>query len=318
MNPGATPISGVPATVDAISAAAQTGLPSTSASPIDAAAEAAAAIALAADPARKLIVLLADGLRADTARDYMGYLQALNEAGRAQWRSLRCELPSLSRPLYATVINGEPPLAHGILGNGQAGQPLTHHLFQRLDAQGVPAAVTAYHWFYELLAGEVFDPLQHRDAVPAGCGIQAARWYWEDDYPDSHLLADAEALRRAHLPVQGPSLLFIHPMGPDLAGHVHGGESTQYAMSARKLDMLLAQLLPRWHAEGFDLLMTSDHGMNADRMHGGPLPVEREVPLVWVPHDGAVGLALPEQQTDIAGWILERLGIAPAPGGATA
>ena len=258
---------------------------------------------------RKLVVLLADGLRADTARNYMGYLQALHEAGRAQWRSLRCELPSLSRPLYATVINGEPPLAHGILGNGQAGQALSHHLFQRLDALGVPAAVAAYHWFYELLSGEVFDPLRHRDAVPASCGIAAARWYWEDDYPDSHLLADAESLRRTHLTVDVPSLLFVHPMGPDLAGHLHGGESTAYAMSARKLDMLLAQLLPRWHADGFDLLLTSDHGMNADRMHGGPLDIEREVPLLWAPHDGAVELALPERQTAIAPWILARLGV---------
>ncbi|WP_067065283.1 alkaline phosphatase family protein [Roseateles chitosanitabidus] len=258
---------------------------------------------------RKLVVLLADGLRADTARDYMGYLQALNEAGRAQWRSLRCELPSLSRPLYATVINGETPLRHGILGNGQAGERLERHLFQRLQGRGVPAAIAAYHWFYELLAGQVFDPLRHRDQTLPGLGIAAARWYWEDDYPDSHLLADAESLRRAVLATSGPALLFIHPMGPDHAGHVHGGESTQYAMSARKLDMLLAQLLPRWHADGFDLLLTSDHGMNADRMHGGPLPIEREVPLIWAPHDGAVSLTLPDRQTGIAGWVLERLGI---------
>ncbi|WAC73584.1 alkaline phosphatase family protein [Roseateles sp. SL47] len=234
-------------------------------------------------------MLLADGLRADTARDYMGYLHALHDAGRAQWAELRCEMPSLSRPLYATLLNGEPPLAHGILGNGhagQVGQALPRHLFQVLQAQGLRSAVAAYHWFYELLSGEVFDPTRHRDALPAGTGIVGARWYWEDDYPDSHLLADAESLRSTH----APSLLFVHPMGPDLAGHVHGGESTAYAMSARKLDMLLAQYLPRWHAAGYDLLLTSDHGMNADRMHGGPLSVEREVPLIWVPHDaGAAG-----------------------------
>lgn len=262
-------------------------------------------------PPRKLVLLLADGLRADTAHDYMGYLQALHEAGRARWSSLRCELPSLSRPLYATVINGEPPLVHGILGNGQAGQKLARHLFQPLQTHGVRSAVAAYHWFHELLTGEVFDPLRHRDALPEGCGIVGARWYWEDDYPDSHLLADAEALRQAH----APSLLFIHPMGPDLAGHLHGGDSTAYAMSARKLDMLLAQCLPRWHADGYDLLLTSDHGMNADRMHGGPLAVEREVPLVWAPHDAAAGdalaIPLPGRQTEVAAWVLERLGVAP-------
>lgn len=269
---------------------------------------------------RRLVLLLADGLRADTARDYMGYLQALQEAGRARGCELRCELPSLSRPLYATVINGEPPLVHGILGNGQAGQALPHHLFQRLHAQGRTSAVAAYHWFYELLSGEVFDPLRHRDALPTrlGTGIVGARWYWEDDYPDSHLLADAESLRQQH----APSLLFIHPMGPDLAGHLHGADSPAYAMSARKLDMLLSQLVPRWHAAGYDLLLTSDHGMNADRMHGGPLPVERQVPLIWAPHraddakgrsldshgavqtDEAVARPLPQRQTEMADWVL--------------
>ena len=43
----------------------------------------------------KLVLLLVDGLRADTARDYLGYVQSLNEAGRAHWSNLRCELPSL-------------------------------------------------------------------------------------------------------------------------------------------------------------------------------------------------------------------------------
>ena len=148
----------------------------------------------------KLVLLLVDGLRADTARDYLGYVQALNEAGRAHWRALRCELPSLSRPLYATVLNGRPPLAHGILGNGQAGQRCGDTLFDDLAAAGRSSAIAAYHWIYELLAGEVFDPLCHREASLPALGVQAARWYWEDDYPDSHLLADAEALRRAHAP----------------------------------------------------------------------------------------------------------------------
>ena len=39
---------------------------------------------------KKLVLLLVDGLRADTARDYLGYVQALNEAGRAHWSTLRC------------------------------------------------------------------------------------------------------------------------------------------------------------------------------------------------------------------------------------
>ena len=45
---------------------------------------------------RRLAVILVDGLRADTARRCMGYLLALEEAGRAQWATLACELPPVS------------------------------------------------------------------------------------------------------------------------------------------------------------------------------------------------------------------------------
>lgn len=253
---------------------------------------------------RKLVLLLADGLRADTARDYMGYLQALNEAGRAQWRSLRCELPSLSRPLYATVITGKRPLEHGVLGNHQRGQGCGETLFHSLAAAGRSSCVAAYDWFFELLAGEVFDPLVHRHAVPPDLNISGAAWYYEDEYPDSHLLADAEHLRNEHQ----PDFMLIHPMGPDHAGHQHGADSPLYALSARKLDMLLAHVVPRWHAAGYDLIVTSDHGMNADHMHGGPLTVERDVPLIWLPAEAdAVEVDLPSGQLGLCEFMRARL-----------
>lgn len=126
----------------------------------------------------KLVMLLVDGLRADTARDYLGYVQALNEAGRAHWSNLRCELPSLSRPLYATVLNGRTPLDHGILGNVQAGQRCGSTVLDDLAAAGRSSAVAAYHWVFELLTGAVFDPLAHRETALPQLGIEAARWYW--------------------------------------------------------------------------------------------------------------------------------------------
>lgn len=262
-------------------------------------------------PNNKLVLLLIDGLRADTARDTLGYLQALNEAGRARWSNLRCEMPSLSRPLYATVINGLRPLDHGVVSNTQAGVRCGETIFHDLAAQGHSTAIAAYHWFFELLAGEVFQPLLHRHAVPASLSpsLRGAAWYWEDDYPDSHLLADAEHLRRTH----GPDLLFIHPMGCDHAGHQHGGESAAYNYTARKMDMGLALLIPLWQAAGYDVLLTSDHGMNADRMHGGVQEVERDVPLVWLPHgtsardEAARWPVLPTTQLGLREFVLQHL-----------
>ena len=254
----------------------------------------------------RLAVILVDGLRADTARRCMGYLLALEEAGRARWTTLQCELPSLSRPLYATVISGRRPVDHGILGNDHVGVRLDDTLFDDVAAQGGTSAVAAYDWFYELLAGERFAPARHRTAACASRGVVAGSWYFEDEYPDSHLLADAEDLRLRH----APDLLFVHPMGLDNAGHVHGGASSAYDFAARKLDMALALLLPQWRADGYDVVVTSDHGMGADRMHGGGAPEERAVPFVWIPcRDDAAQPphAWPATQLEIRRFLVSRL-----------
>ena len=171
------------------------------------------------------------------------------------------------------------PLQHGVLSNDHAEVALASSVLDDLREDGRRSVVTAYHWVRELLTGEAFDPWLHRDAACPAQGVTGARWYWQDPYPDDHLLADAESLRRQH----DPDFMLVHPMGLDHAGHVHGGESTGYRAAARRLDTWLTRALPRWHAAGFDVLLTSDHGMNADGWHGGDLPSEREVPLWWWP-----------------------------------
>ena len=42
---------------------------------------------------------------------------------------------------------------------------------------------------------------------------------------------------------------------------------------------MLANLIPEWMERGYNILITGDHGMNGDKMHGGTTPDVREVPL---------------------------------------
>ncbi|WP_205881882.1 alkaline phosphatase family protein [Leeia aquatica] len=246
----------------------------------------------------KLVLVLADGLRADTARFYMGYLAALEEGGRAHRTQFPCMLPSLSRPLYATLITGRAPIEHGVVSNDQPGVSCGETLFHQLMQSGKRSAAAAYYFFYEMLSGERYHPYQHRLAAVPAAGLGAACWYHADEYPDSHTLADGEALRQHYQ----PDFLMIHTMGSDHAGHVHGGGTDAYNMAARVLDMQLALLIPRWHAEGYHVVLTSDHGMHPDRMHGGTQPVERDVPFYWLPHDRSRP-ALPLAQRDVRAFL---------------
>jgi phosphopentomutase len=73
--------------------------------------------------------------------------------------------------------------------------------------------------------------------------------------------------------------MVVHPGGLDYTGHQFGGESPQYRNQALAMDDRLAQVVPQWLAGGYDLLITADHGMNADGQHGGTSRSAGEVPL---------------------------------------
>jgi hypothetical protein len=137
------------------------------------------------------------------------------------------------------------------------------------------ASRAAYHWVSELYSSSPFNPVTDRHQHNVLRPIQHGSFYFEDQYPDSHVFADAEYLRDSF----DPHFLYIHSMNIDDAGHRYGGESKEYEFAVRKVDGLLATMLPLWMSEGYKILVTADHGMNANGFHGGVSPAERHVPL---------------------------------------
>jgi predicted AlkP superfamily pyrophosphatase or phosphodiesterase len=65
----------------------------------------------------KVILVLSDGLRYDTAVAGMGYLDYLVEAKLASLYKVIGELPSMSQPMYKTIHTGLPVSVHGIVSN---------------------------------------------------------------------------------------------------------------------------------------------------------------------------------------------------------
>ena len=218
-----------------------------------------------------VILVLLDGLNHSVARDCMGHLQALCGAGRGQSYRLECELPSLSRPLYECILTGVPPIDSGILHNDVVRLSQEQSLFHYARAAGLSTAAAAYHWVSELYNRAPFDPARDRHTDDSALPIQRGHFYWNDHYPDSHLFADAESLRRRH----APNFMLVHSMNIDDAGHRHGLASPAYRNAARA-DALLSEYLHQWLATGYQVAITADHGMNEDRSHGGILEEERE------------------------------------------
>ncbi|BBI34617.1 hypothetical protein KCTCHS21_40160 [Cohnella abietis] len=223
----------------------------------------------------KLVVVVLDGLRYDSARKYLGYMEHLVEQGEVTCYQVQSQLPSLSRPLYEVLLTGTPAARNGITANHIVRASKEQSVFHIATESGLRTAAAAYHWVSELYNSAPFNPIvdrhQHDDSKP----IQHGVFYFEDHYPDSHLFVDAEYLRSTY----DPHFLYIHSMNIDDVGHKHGGESKQYEAAVRAADGMLATLVPSWVAQGYEVIVTSDHGMSDSGQHGGTDVTERNVPL---------------------------------------
>lgn len=223
----------------------------------------------------KVIFILSDALRYDAAVAGMGYLGHLVESRQASLYKVLGELPSMSRPMYETVHTGLTVSIHGIVSNAIVRRSNQPNIFQAAVDAGKTTAAAAYYWFSELYNRAPYDPVNDREVDDPMLLIQHGRFYTQDNYPDIELFHTAGALVRKY----SPDYLLLHPMGMDYTGETYGADSSQYRNHAIRQDMWLAPLISEWIGLGYTILVSGDHGINADKLHGGTTPDVREVPL---------------------------------------
>jgi predicted AlkP superfamily pyrophosphatase or phosphodiesterase len=255
----------------------------------------------------KVILVLSDGLRYNTAIASMGYLGHLVEAKLASLYKVTGELPSLSRPMYETIHTGLPAHSHGIVSNLVVRSSSMPNIFHSAHAAGKKTAAAAYFWFSELYNRSPYNPIEDREIDNDSLAIQHGRFYTQDEFPDIELFAMAGMLARRYT----PDYLLVHPMGMDHTGETHGANSSEYRNHAIRQDRWLAPYLTEWIERGYVILVTADHGMNADGLHGGTTPDVREVPLFLInPMEAGLGdTGETVSQLQIAPTICKLLGI---------
>jgi predicted AlkP superfamily pyrophosphatase or phosphodiesterase len=255
----------------------------------------------------KVILVLSDGLRYDTAVASMGYLGHLVDKKLASLYKVIGELPSISRPMYETVHTGLTASEHGVVSNLVVRRSNRPNIFQAAIEAGKTTGAAAYSWFSELYNRVPYDRFDDREVDDDSLPIQHGRFYTQDDFPDIELFSTAAMLARKY----SPDYLLIHPMGMDFIGQKHGAESGEYHLQAVRQDMWMASLINEWLDNGYTILVTSDHGMNAFGHHGGTTPDVRELPLYLVgPNISGMGNTKEViSQLQIAPTICKLLGI---------
>ena len=226
----------------------------------------------------KVILVVCDGLRDDTAADQMGYMEHLVERKEATRYMVRGELPTFSRPMYESLHTGLPTVQHGVSHNGAVRLSNCPNIFRSAHEHSMVTAAVAYSWFSELYNKVPYDRALDREVDDPELMIQHGRFYTEDDYPDAEVFATAEMLVRRF----APDYLLVHPMGMDHTGETYGSNSSQYRNKAISIDVMLAQVIPSWRKLGYNILVTADHGITEDYSHGGTQAGVRQVPLYTI------------------------------------
>lgn len=258
----------------------------------------------------KLAFIMIDGLRYDTAVAQMGFLHHLIEQHMAARYRVQSELPSMSRPLYEVLLTGTACIQNGITTNETVRLSKEESLFHLTKKHGLRNAAAAYYWVSELYNSTPFSRWSDRIQMDETQAIQRGIFYFEDHYPDSHLFADAHFLMQTY----EPDFLYVHSMNVDDDGHRFTADSKEYRNRVIAVDTILASLLPIWLEKEYQVIVTADHGMNGDGMHGGNTPADREVPLFVISDKVNPGLyeeVIPQLQ--IAPLACALLGIEPSP-----
>lgn len=252
-------------------------------------------------------MVFSDALRYDVAVAGMGYLGHLLEARKANLYKVIGELPGMSRPMYETTHSGVPVSVHGIISNNVVRRSNVPNVFQAAVQAGKTTAAAAYYWFSELYNRAPYEPIMGREVDDDDLLVQHGRFYTQDDYPDLELFHTAGMLVRRF----APDYLLVHPMGMDYLGETFGANSSQYRNQAIFQDMYLSTLIAEWTELGYTTLVTGDHGINDDKLHGGTNPDVREVPLFIIKPDfeGRGDTEEEVSQLQIAPTICTLLGI---------
>jgi hypothetical protein len=217
----------------------------------------------------RLVFVLIDGLRYDTA-EQVTVMPFLNELrARGAWAKMHSRAPSYSQPGYTTLFTGAwPEMNDGPAINVPYDEIRAwsqDNLFSTAMRAGLKTAVSGYYWFEKLI------PQSNVSASFYTPG--------EDQQADRQVVDHALPwLKDANL-----GLILIHLDQVDYAGHHEGGaRDPNWQAAARRTDDLLREIVATLDLNQDTLVVVSDHGHLDRGGHGGQDELVLQEPFLLI------------------------------------
>jgi hypothetical protein len=207
-------------------------------------------------PVRRVVYVMVDGLRVDTAlnEEVMPNLNALRRQGA--WAEMRSRPPSYSAPSYSVLLTGAwPDLSDGPAFNLEYEDLHVlsqDQIFSAAHRAGLNTAISAYYWLEKMVPQDSVDASFYTAGEDHATDVElvnaALEWIRQDDY----------------------QFIFVLLMQVDTAGHYEGGpRDPRWNEAAGRVDSLLGEIMAELDLNHDTVLVTSDHGHIDRGGHGG-------------------------------------------------
>ena len=261
----------------------------------------------------KLLLIVLDGL---PWRNWplMGNLEGWVLSGAARKWRMRSVLPSTSACCYASMHTGVTPQVHGVLANEIRHRVAQPDIFSEVSKAGGRTGAVAHSYWSEFFNRFPFDPVRDLEYDEPGQPIAHGRFHTMTGYGHDNQMTPSDADLFATLTMltarHGIDYGMLHSCTLDSMGHRFGHDCGEMDRALFAMDSMLAAWIPRWLSDGYEVIVTADHGQTDRGHHGGHDPEMQDFALYYF------GLAQgPEPETlldqlQLAPSILTRLGIA--------
>ena len=263
---------------------------------------------------RKLLLIILDGVPYANWRRLFGNLEGWVQSGEARVWRMRAVLPSTSASCYASIHTGTPPQVHHVWGNEAVYRLSQPDIFSECVRAGLKTGAVAHSFWSEFFNRAPFDPVRDIEYDEPAGPITHGRFHTMSGYGHHNQMTPADSDLFATLTrlcqVKGIDYGMLHTCTLDSMGHRFFHDCQVMDNACYALDAMLAPYVNRWRADGYEVIVTADHGQDARGHHGGTGEAQQDFAFYYF---GDAEMPGPDQVLDqlaLAPSILSRLGVA--------
>jgi predicted AlkP superfamily pyrophosphatase or phosphodiesterase len=261
----------------------------------------------------KLLLIVLDGLPWRNWGRYMGNLEGWVQSGHAQVWRMRSVLPSTSASCYASIHTGVTPQQHGILSNEILFRVEQPDVFSEVSRAGGKTGAVTHSFWSTFFNRAPFDPVRDIEYDEPDGPIHHGRFHTMAGYNLINQMTPSDADLFATLTMLterfGIDYGILHTCTLDSMGHRFGHDCVEMDKALFTIDAQLAAFLPRWLANGYEVIVTADHGQTDRGHHGGHDEQQQDFALYYFGSAKGPKADVLLDQLQLAPTVLQRLGV---------